>query len=57
MTDKKALTAPCGLDCFNCELYEENFIDNAPRHGYVRLELTTGSDQLYHCFTNPIYFD
>ncbi len=24
MTDKKALTAPCGLDCFNCELYEEN---------------------------------
>ncbi len=24
MNDKKALTAPCGLDCFNCEIYEEN---------------------------------
>ena len=24
MTNKKELTAPCGLDCFNCELYEEN---------------------------------
>ena len=24
MKDKKALTAPCGLDCFNCEIYEEN---------------------------------
>ena len=24
MVDKKALTAPCGLDCFNCEIYEEN---------------------------------
>jgi len=24
VTDKIALTAPCGLDCFNCELYEEN---------------------------------
>ncbi|MFZ0449579.1 MAG: DUF3795 domain-containing protein [Desulfatiglandaceae bacterium] len=24
MMVKKALTAPCGLDCFNCELYEEN---------------------------------
>ncbi|MDU9051001.1 MAG: DUF3795 domain-containing protein [Candidatus Electrothrix sp. Rat3] len=25
--DKAALTAPCGLDCFNCELYEENLTD------------------------------
>ena len=24
MPDKKALTAPCGLDCFHCELYEGN---------------------------------
>mgnify|MGYP001281122325 CR=1 FL=1 len=24
MCDKKELTAPCGLDCFNCELYESN---------------------------------
>ena len=21
MKDKKELTAPCGLDCFNCEFY------------------------------------
>ncbi len=24
MANKKELTAPCGLDCFNCELYEDN---------------------------------
>ena len=24
MKDKKTLTAPCGIDCFNCELYEDN---------------------------------
>jgi hypothetical protein len=28
MKDKKALTAPCGLDCFNCEIYEENLTDD-----------------------------
>lgn len=27
MTDKKKLIAPCGLDCFNCELYEKNLTD------------------------------
>ena len=25
---KKTLTAPCGLDCFNCELYEENLTED-----------------------------
>ena len=24
MRDKQTLTAPCGLDCFNCELHEDN---------------------------------
>lgn len=24
MKDGKSLTAPCGLDCFNCDLYEDN---------------------------------
>ena len=27
MQDKKDLTAPCGLDCFNCELYEDNITE------------------------------
>lgn len=27
MEDKASLTAPCGLDCFNCELYVENLTD------------------------------
>lgn len=27
MKDKKALTAPCGLACFLCELYENNLTD------------------------------
>ena len=25
--DKRELTAPCGLDCFNCNLYKENLTD------------------------------
>lgn len=24
MKDRRALAAPCGLDCFNCDLYEKN---------------------------------
>ena len=28
MKDKKALTAPCGLDCFNCEIYEKNLTND-----------------------------
>jgi hypothetical protein len=28
MKDKKTLTAPCGLDCFNCELYDDNLTNN-----------------------------
>lgn len=24
---RKELTAPCGLDCFNCEIYEENITE------------------------------
>lgn len=27
MIDKKALTAPCGLDCFNCPVHENNLTD------------------------------
>ncbi len=27
MIDKRALTAPCGLDCFNCEIYESNLTE------------------------------
>lgn len=28
MKDKKALTALCGIDCFNCELYEDNLTND-----------------------------
>jgi hypothetical protein len=28
MKNKKDLTAPCGLDCFNCEIYEENLTND-----------------------------
>ena len=27
MKEKKALTAPCGLDCFNCEIHEYNLTE------------------------------
>ena len=25
--DKRRLTAPCGLDCFNCDIHESNLTD------------------------------
>jgi len=28
MKDKKNLTSPCGIDCFNCELHEANLTSN-----------------------------
>ena len=27
MKNKRTLTAPCGLDCFNCEIFGENLTD------------------------------
>ena len=27
MNSKKELTAPCGIDCFNCEIYKENITE------------------------------
>lgn len=27
MNDKRAVTAPCGLDCFNCEFFADNLTD------------------------------
>ena len=29
MNDKKSLTAPCGLDCFNCIIYKGNLTDES----------------------------
>jgi hypothetical protein len=28
MKDQKALISPCGLDCFNCEIYEDNLTND-----------------------------
>ena len=28
MKDKKTLTAPCGLDCFNCNIHENNLTND-----------------------------
>jgi hypothetical protein len=28
MADLKSVTAPCGIDCFNCELFESNCANN-----------------------------
>ena len=37
MKNKKALTAPCGLDCFNCELYEDNLTDELEERIHVKM--------------------
>ncbi|MGO9567621.1 MAG: DUF3795 domain-containing protein [Desulfomonilaceae bacterium] len=37
MKGKKALTAPCGLDCFNCELYGDNLTDELTERIHVKM--------------------
>jgi hypothetical protein len=34
--EKKALTAPCGLDCFNCDLYEGNLTSDLAESIHVK---------------------
>lgn len=36
MMDKKALTAPCGLDCFNCLIHESNLTDEFAESVHMR---------------------
>jgi len=37
MQDKKELTAPCGLDCFNCVLYEDNLTAEFVDHIHTKM--------------------
>ncbi|MFW9831932.1 MAG: DUF3795 domain-containing protein [Candidatus Thorarchaeota archaeon] len=38
-TDKKRkLTAPCGLDCFNCEIYEENLTEEMKEEFALKIQ-------------------
>lgn len=30
--DYKKLTSPCGIDCFNCKIYEENITEQMKEH-------------------------
>ena len=44
MAEKKRLVAPCGLDCFNCELYEGNLTEElaeymAKKKGLLQKEI------------------
>ncbi len=41
MTSKKALTAPCGLDCFNCELHEANLTEALSKLIHEKLGVPT----------------
>ncbi|OQA33314.1 MAG: hypothetical protein BWY57_01316 [Betaproteobacteria bacterium ADurb.Bin341] len=37
MTDKNMVTSPCGLDCFNCELFEANLTDEFAEKVHAKL--------------------
>ena len=37
--DKKLLTAPCGLDCFNCDAYVDNLTEEYKKHASEFLKL------------------
>jgi hypothetical protein len=41
MKTKRELTAPCGLDCFNCEVYEKNITEQTKKLLAERLQLPT----------------
>lgn len=44
MKDKRSLAAPCGLDCFNCELYEENLTEELA--GLIHAKMGVPRDQI-----------
>ena len=50
MTNKKALTAPCGLDCFNCEIYKDNLTSDlaVESHKVIPVELQQSLEKSYH---------
>jgi hypothetical protein len=37
--DKKYLTAPCGLDCFNCDVYVDNITEEYKQHASEFLKI------------------
>jgi len=39
MKDMKALTAPCGIDCFNCQVYEENISEEVKTRMAAQLHM------------------
>ena len=39
MKDKRALTAPCGLDCFNCEIHEDNLTRELAEMIHAKLQV------------------
>ncbi len=44
MKDKKKLTAPCGIDCFNCQMYEANLTNDLAealqgKYGWPKAEI------------------
>jgi hypothetical protein len=49
MTRLEELTAPCGLDCFNCPLYEENLTDDSKKQFAVLLKLEPEQVQCKGC--------
>ena len=37
ISEKRKLTAPCGLDCFNCDIYEANLTDEMAEFIHTKL--------------------
>ena len=35
---KRSLTAPCGLDCFNCEIYEKNITEEMKEQFALKIQ-------------------
>lgn len=44
MSDKRELTAPCGLDCFNCEIYEANLTD--PMVEFIHTKMGVAKEEI-----------
>ena len=42
MKDKKALTAPCGLDCFNCDVHENNLTNELAELIHTKMGVPQG---------------
>lgn len=53
MSQKRNLVGPCGIDCFNCEFYQDNITEKWQQMLATRLNLEPGQVKCKGCRKQP----